>query len=363
MAMQPDDRAARVVNGTRIVGIASALPVAVEPVAAYEDRFGAEAVGKISSSTGVRSRHVAGTICTSDLCAAAAEQLLDGCSVQADTIDTIIFVTQTPDYVLPATACILQHRLGVPVSAAAFDVNLGCSGYVYGLWLAASLISGGGARRVLLLVGDTINRVVSSEDRSVALLFGDAGTATLLEADEQAEPLLFVLGTDGSGEKNLIVPHGGFRHRADNASFLKIERESGNKRSESDLYMNGAEIFSFTLARVPAMVSAVMKAAKASMDDVDGFVFHQANRFMMKHLAKRMSIPEEKLVVGLEHYGNTSSASIPLALCTEMAGRLRTSSSRLLLAGFGVGYSWAGCIASLDKLTIPEITYVQGPAI
>lgn len=351
--------APRIVRGVRVAGIASAVPETVAPVEAFNDQFGAAAVAKISTSTGVGSRHVVDSHCTSDLCAEAARRLLQEASIDPTSIDALIFVTQTPDYVLPATACLLQASLGLPDHAAAFDVNMGCSGYVYGLWLAGSLIAGGGATRVLLLVGDTISRIVSPVDRSVALLFGDAGTATLLEADRDASPMPFILGTDGRGVKNLIVPAGGFRQPASEVARERTERESGNRRADTDLYMNGTEIFAFTLARVPPMVSAALQAAGATAEDVDAFVFHQANRFMLNHLVKRMALPPEKVVLGLECFGNTSSASIPLALCTELADRLKSKPSRLLLSGFGVGYSWASCVLTTSGLVVPEVTIVR----
>lgn len=349
----------RILRGVRVTGIASAVPETVAPVEAFNEQFGPAAVAKISASTGVSSRHIVSAHCTSDLCAEAARRLLQEASVDPASIDALIFVTQTPDYVLPATACVLQGSLGLPDHAAAFDVNMGCSGYVYGLWLASSLIASGGAARVLLLVGDTISRIVSPIDRSVALLFGDAGTATLLEADPGASAMPFVLGTDGKGAKNLIVPAGGFRQPATEAARTRTERESGNRRADTDLYMNGTEIFAFTLARVPPMVSATLQAAGATAQDIDAFVFHQANRFMLQHLVKRMALPQDKVVLGLERFGNTSSASIPLALCSQLSGRLKTEPSKLLLSGFGVGYSWASCILETNRLVVPEVAVMS----
>jgi 3-oxoacyl-[acyl-carrier-protein] synthase-3 len=278
-------------------------------------------------------------------------------AIPKDSIDILIFVSQTPDYLLPATACAVHGRLGLSPSCAAFDVNLGCSGYVYGLWLAASLLQAG-AKRALLLVGDTISRVVSPSDRSTALLFGDAGTATVLETSVGAPPIFFELGTDGSGAEHLTVPAGAFRRPSTTATGQRREREGGNVRSDEDLFMNGGEIFAFTMRTVPMLCKTLMQRAGWSMDDADAFVMHQANRFMLQHLAKLMRLPKEKVVMALEDFGNTSSASIPLALSVSLADRLRTSTTKLVMAGFGVGFSWAGATVEAGPMTMPELVRV-----
>jgi 3-oxoacyl-[acyl-carrier-protein] synthase-3 len=344
-------------DNVRIAGIAAAVPGQASEVA--QDAAAAPAeVAKISASTGVLRRHLSGdALCTSDLCHAAATTLLAELNWEKDAIDVLIFVSQTPDYLLPATACSLQGRLGLGRGCAAFDVNLGCSGYVYGLWLAANLINGG-ARRVLLLAGDTISRIVSPEDRSVAYLFGDAGTATAIEASPGAPPLFFELGTDGSGAEHLIVPAGGFRRPSCAETAARSVREGGNIRADEDLFMNGGEIFAFTMTAVPALCRDVLARAEWPAESVDGFVMHQANRFMLQHLARTMKIPKEKLVLALENYGNTSSASIPLALVEALGDRLREGQSRLLLAGFGVGFSWAAAALECGPMVVPPVVSV-----
>ena len=301
-------------KGVRLAAVAAAVPQQVRTLEQDARVFGAEEVRKVSDSTGVKVRHVSAELCTTDLCFAAAEKILAELPTENKSIDALIFVSQTADHVLPASACTLQDRLGLSTDCAAFDINLGCSGYVYGLWVAAGLIAGGAVQRVLLLAGDTISHLCSPEDRSVALLFGDAGTATLLERDDTAETMHFVLGSDGSGREYLKVEAGGFRTPWTPESVVRHECEGGNQRSAADLYMNGAEVFSFTLKAVPALVRQVLALAGKSMEDLDAFVPHQANRFMLDHLTRRMKIPAEKLVLGLEDFGNTSSASIPLAL-------------------------------------------------
>lgn len=348
------DDAVRSISGVKVRGIACALPKAVSEVADLASRFGEEAVAKIMASTGIERRHIVDQQCTSDLCVEAAQRLLSDLDIDKASIDTLIFISQTPDYVLPATACTLQRRLGLPVTTAALDVNMGCSGYVYGLWMASAMIAGGGGKRVLLLVGDTISKLVAAEDRAVAALFGDAGSATLLEHDPSVSGTPFVLGTDGRGEKNLVVPGGAFRDR----SGADASTSEAGVRGPFDLYMNGAEIFAFTLGRVPALLRTLEHFATAQQLVIDKYVFHQANKFMLEHLAKKAKVPPEKVVLNLQDVGNTSSASIPLALSLDCKGEAATLQGHHLLAGFGVGYSWAGCVVDLHDTRISPLTLV-----
>jgi len=346
------------VSDVKICGIASAVPELTRSFADEAKVFGEENVAKIAGSTGIQKRHVSSSLCASDLCFAAAERLLEEAACNRDSIDALVFVSQTPDYILPATSCSLHNRLNLSKGCAAFDLNLGCSGYVYGLWVVSNLIAGGSVKKALLLAGDTITRLASPLDRSVALLFGDAGTATLLEKAENESPITFVLGTNGSGRDNLIVPAGGFRRPLTNLNMERTEREGGNIRSDADLFMNGAEIFSFTLDVVPSLVKRLLAESGWNVDDVDAFVMHQANRFMLQHLSKRMKLPKDKVVLAMENYGNTSLASIPLAMTTCLADRLKAERLRLLLAGFGVGYSWGGALLSCGEMYMPELVLV-----
>ncbi len=347
------------IAGVRITGIASAVPECIRTVDEDAIAFPDSDVSKISDSTGVRKRHiVTGNLCTSDLCFAATERLFIESGVERNSIDVLLFVSQTPDYVLPATSCSLHSRLALDKHCASFDVNLGCSGYIYGLWLASNLIACGSAKRALLLAGDTISRIAAPKDRSVALLFGDAGTATILERDDDSLPMSFVLGTDGSGQKNLIVPAGGFRIPRSEETAIQTEHEGGNIRSEEHLYMNGPEIFTFTLKEVPGMVKSLV----TDYDAIDAVVMHQANKFMLDYIAKRLKIPKEKLIVTLENYGNTSSASIPLALTDALSQKLKNTSLNLLLAGFGVGYSWGAVTVTCGPMVMPELVLVPETA-
>lgn len=347
------------IGGVRIAGVASAVADTIKTPADDYSTFGEIEALKVAESTGVFKRHQAPPeMCSSDLCQAAAERLLSDAGWDKSTVDALIFVTQSPDYIMPATACALQDRLGLPKSCAAFDVSLGCSGYVYGLWLASSLISGGGLKRVLLLAGET-TRMVSPEDRSVSLIFGDAGTATLLEKSDTPEVMTFVLGTDGKGEKNLIIPAGGCRKLRDATTSVRHEAENGNKRSEEDLFMNGPEIFAFTIAEVPKLVRSVIQESGETLDSIDAVVLHQANKFMLDYLVKRMKVPTEKVPMSLAEYGNTSSASIPLTMNHCLAERLRKEKMSLVLSGFGVGYSWGAVHCTVGNIVMPDVVIVD----
>jgi 3-oxoacyl-[acyl-carrier-protein] synthase-3 len=254
--------------------------------------------------------------------------------------------TQSPDYFLPTTACLVQDRLGIPTTAGALDFNLGCSGYIYGLGLAEGLMATEQAAKVLLLTSETYSKFLHPRDKSVRTIFGDAAAATLLTAVETAEPVIgpFIYGTDGSGGPNLIVPAGATRKSRSAETAREVEDESGNVRSADNLFMDGAEIFNFTLAAVPKAVEALLNRAKLSVNEIDWFVFHQANRYMLEHLRKRMQLPAEKFAVSMSHCGNTVSSTIPIVLKDlETQGQLHAGMT-VMLVGFGVGYSWGGTV-------------------
>lgn len=350
------------IDNVRIAGIASAVPANVMSAAETAARvgIGAEDAQKIALSTGVHRRHVAhqGT-CTSDLAVAAAEKLLSDLGWEKNTIDGLVFLTQGHDYLLPNTACILQEKLGLPKSCASFDMTLGCSGYIYGMWISALLVSGGSAKRVLFLAGDIATGGLAPNDRAVVFLFGDAASATGLTHDPGAPTLTFTLGTDGSGKEFIMQPAGGSRHRPTPENVERTRDQEGVLRSPLDLQMNGPEVFAFTLKEVPSMVRTILAETGWTSDDMEGFVPHQANLFILQHLAKRMKIPPHKLVLALEEFGNTSSASIPLAMSHQLAPVLREQSMNLVLAGFGVGWSWGALAAPIGPLVMSDIVYVD----
>jgi 3-oxoacyl-[acyl-carrier-protein] synthase-3 len=325
-----------------ITAIRFHLPEQVLSNAGLAAEFPGWTMEKIQSKTGIEERHIAGEDeFASDLAVTAAEKLFSS-GVDKGSVDALLYCTQSPDYFLPATACLLQHRLGLRTDIAALDFNLGCSGYIYGLGLARGLIESGQAKRVLLLTADTYSKFIHPGDRSVRTLFGDAAAATLVEASHSGGlngP--FVYGTDGSGAENLIVPGGGLR-RPRTGPAETLTDESGNRRTVNHLYMNGPEIFNFTLRIVPATVEALFAKSGLTVADVDLFVFHQANQYMLEHLRKRLGVPPEKFVVSMQKCGNTVSSTIPIALRMALdSGQLKPG-MKVMLLGFGVGYSWGG---------------------
>lgn len=329
-----------------ISGIAYHLPEAVldnDALAALSPKF---QPGKIRDKTGVERRHVAAPEeCASDLAVAAARRLFDETGRSPQEIDYLLFCTQAPDHFLPTTACLLQQRLGLPMSAGALDINLGCSGFVYGLGLAGGLIASGQARRVLLLTADTYSKFMAAEDLGVRSIFGDGAAATLIEAapgSETSGPLLgpFVYGTDGRGAEHLIVASGALRQPA-GGSFRD---HWGAERRAGPLHMNGPEVFNFTLAAVPQAVHQLLDRAGRALADIDLFVFHQANATMLEALRRKLEIDAARFYVSLEEAGNTVSSTIPIALAqARREGRLKPG-MRVMLVGFGVGYSWAATL-------------------
>jgi 3-oxoacyl-[acyl-carrier-protein] synthase-3 len=336
---------------TKIADIADYIPEGKLSNADLARLYPAWPAEKIFEKTGIQSRGIAGPSETaSDLAYAAALKLFAQGVIQPTEVDFVILCTQAPDHILPTTACILQDRLGIPTSAGALDINLGCSGYVYGLSLAKGLIETGAARCILLLTADTYSKYIHPMDKSVRTLFGDGATATALVADETQRDSIgpFVFGTDGSGAKHLIVPAGGFRRPADAASAEEVLDASDNVRSANHLHMNGAEVMTFTLREVPRSVDALLTKAGLTMQDIDHFVLHQANRFMLESLRKKLKIPADRMPIHLEEVGNTVSSTIPLTLHAMLKQGQLKSSKRLMLIGFGVGLSWSACILTIQ---------------
>ena len=305
-------------------------------------------VQKIDEKTGIQVRHIAREDeCSSDLGVAAARKLFESGACAPQDIDYVLFCTQSPDYFLPTTACLIQDRLGIPVSAGALDFNLGCSGFVYGLGLAKGLVESEQATRLLLITAETYSKFIHPRDRSVRTIFGDAAAATLVTAVDSEDALIgpFVFGTDGRGANNLIVPTGGLRRSRSAETGREVTDDSGNVRSQDHLFMDGAEIFNFTLKAVPQSVCQLLERSHKTLDEIDLFVFHQANRYMLDYLRRKIKVPQEKFYVAMGHCGNTVSSTIPIALKhAQLEGRLKPGDLTMLV-GFGVGYSWAAGLA------------------
>lgn len=299
-------------------------------------------VEKVASKIGVSVRHVAAADETAtDMAVSAAQKLFDeNPNLAKDEVDFVLFCTQSPDYFLPTSACLIQDRIGLRTNIGALDFNLGCSGYVYGLGIAKGLIVSGIAKNVLLLTAETYTKYLHPKDKGNRTIFADGSSATLIAAAGFAEIGEFSLGSDGRGANNLIVKTGASRCPV-SAGDLQFD-ENNNPQSSDHLYMDGSEIFNFTLEAVPLLVSDTLMHNHITQPDVDLFVFHQANRYIMNFMRKKIKIEEEKFYYCLEHVGNTVSSTIPIALCeAKREGRLWGT---ILLAGFGVGYSWGGTI-------------------
>ncbi|MEH2069197.1 MAG: ketoacyl-ACP synthase III [Nostoc sp.] len=333
---------------SRIVDIASYLPKEIlhnDDLAKIYPSWSSE---KIYQKTGILERHIAADDETAaDLAFKAARKFFKKNNVAPEDIDFVFLCTQTPDYFLPSTACLLQARLGIPNTAGAFDINLGCSGFVYGLSVAKGLIETGSARRVLFLTADTYSKFIHPMDKSVRTLFGDGATATLIEASDEADEEFigpFVFGTDGNGANNIIVKTGGFRSTRSEHTAKEEADDSGNVRSQDNLYMNGSEVIKFTLSYVPKAINDLLTKCGRNLDDFDYIILHQANYFMLDALRKKLNLSEEKFPVFLDMCGNTVSSSIPLTLESMLNESRLKRGDRLLLLGFGVGYSWAATV-------------------
>jgi 3-oxoacyl-[acyl-carrier-protein] synthase-3 len=318
-------------------------------------------VNRIKRSIGLNKRHIVDKdTTTADLCEVAARNLLDGTRTKISDIDTIIVVTQTPDYFQPATAAYLHGRLGLSDNCAAFDVNQGCTGYIYGLWLAFMMIETKSCENVLLLAGDTISKVVSLNDPNVTPLFGDAGSATLIQKSDNIDYSFFILHVDGSKFDAIIQPKGAFRNPSLKQINDKRIFETSRIRSLQHLYMDGAEIFNFSIKTEPVAINEILEFSQTNIDAIDYIIFHQANKYIISNIARRLKLPLEKAPSDTTgKYGNQSSASIPCTICDAIRNKVITKKVNLILSGFGVGLSWGSCQLKLDKIYCPEILYYE----
>ncbi len=317
-----------------------------EKVLSNEDliqEFPEWSVDKVASKVGVNSRHLAAEDETAgDMAEKAARKLFEEYNVDPKDIDFVMLCTQSPDHFLPSTACILQNRLGIPTSAGAFDYNLGCSGCVYGIAMANSFVTSGLAKNVLLLTAETYQKYLHPSDKSNRSIFGDGAAACLISNEGIAEIGNCVLGTDGSGAEHLIVKTGASRQKT--ATGNVVVDEDGHERYDDYLYMNGSAIFNFTLDAVPAMMEKILEKNGCQKDDIDYYVFHQANKFMLNTIRKVCVLPKDKFYVNLEETGNTVSSTVMIGLRQCLDSGKITPGMRVMISGFGVGLSWGGTV-------------------
>lgn len=304
---------------------------------------------KIEEKVGIRQRHISAKNETAlDLAEKACEKLIKNNGYDRKKIDFIVLCTQSPDYFLPTSACMLQSRLNLRTNIGAFDFNLGCSGYIYGLAIVKGLIQSSIAKNILLVTSETYSKYIYPNDIALRSIFGDAATATIVSSSEIEGIKNFVLGTDGRDEyaSNLIVKNGGMRNPYNENAVVKAD-ESGNQNTDNNLYMNGPEIFNFTINTVPPLVNSTLEKNDLKIEDINYFIFHQANKYMLNYLRKKLKISEEKFYIDLSDTGNTVSSSIPITLNNCISKKIVQKGQKVLLCGFGVGYSWGATVIEI----------------
>ncbi|MBF0287244.1 MAG: ketoacyl-ACP synthase III [SAR324 cluster bacterium] len=337
-------------SGVAIRSIATAVPKQDFDLTELYGVYGTDDVDRIMALNGITHIRTAPEgMCSSDFCEAAARLIM--AEESTANIDGIVFVSQTPDYILPATSAVLQHRLGLSKDTVIFDLNSGCPGYIYGLYQASLLVASGACTSVLVCVGDVITRYVNQLDRSSQMVFGDGGSATLVERG--SGEIAFGFRTDGSGGKHLIIPAGGCRHPITEDTGMVSVQSDGNMRSDEDIFMDGLEVMNYAVREVPPIIEKLLEQMGWQQSEVGTFGFHQANRFMLDNLRKIMRLPKDKVPVTMEKLGNTGSASIPLMLAEERE-RLSTENrlEKSILCGFGVGMSCSAAALDLSQTKI-----------
>lgn len=346
-------------EGVGITAMAAAVPHTIINNYEYTQYFPAEQVKEVVDKIGVYERRFADAdTCSSDLCYAAAEKLLTDNAVDRNEIDLLVFISQTPDYRMPATSILLQHRLGLPQTCTAFDINLGCAAFCYGLSVIYGMMQSGGIRKALLLDGETRSKVYSPKDRRSAFIFGDAGVAALIERDPKFGISYFSLNSDGSRGDLIMIPGGGYRHPSSIETLKeKVVDEYGNIRSDEQGYMRGGDVFNFVIREIPRNIKQTLEFADIGTDDIHYFVFHQANNFINSYIAKKMKLNPAKIPSTIAKYGNTSSVSVPLTIVSELRNSL-FGERALLLSAFGVGMCWATGIVPFVDCKISEIVEV-----
>lgn len=346
-------------KGVGVTAIAAAVPQRIVVNREYTEVWSAEDAAAIVEKTGIETRRFADEeTCSSDLCFAAAQKLLIDNDIDRSEIDLLVFISQTPDYRMPATSITLQHRLGLPNSCIAFDITLGCSAFLYGMSVVFSMVQAGGIRKALILDGETRSKVYSPKDRRSAFLFGDGGIAALVEKDEKFGESYFSMNSDGSRADLIMIKGGGYRHPSSVETLQeKVVDEYGNIRSDEQGYMRGGDVFNFVIREIPKNIKRTLEYAEKKTVDIDYFIFHQANNFINSYIAKKMKLDTEKIPSTIAKFGNTSSVSVPLTIVSELKDNLEGEKT-LLLSAFGVGMTWATGIVPFVDTKISELVEV-----
>ena len=347
-------------SGVGITAMSAAVPHRIVKGREYTKYWSAEEANEIVDKTGIEERRFSDEeTCSSDLCFAAAEKLIVDNNINRNEIDLLVFISQTPDYRMPATSVTLQHRLNLPNNTIAFDINLGCSAFMYGLSVVYGMMQSNGINKALLLDGETRSKVYSARDRRSAFLFGDGGVAALIEKDAKFGTSTFSLNSDGSRADLIMIPAGGYRHMSSAETVVeKVIDEFGNMRSDEQGYMRGGDVFNFVIREVPRDIKNTLAFVGKTVDDFDYVVFHQANNFINSYIAKKMKLNAERIPSTIAKFGNTSSVSVPLTIVSELKEKLYGKKD-LLLSAFGVGMTWATGLVPFVDCKISEIVEVE----
>ena len=348
-------------DGIGITSMAAAVPKTVIDNYHYGlDIWPEDEVRNVVDKVGVKERRFADSnTCSSDLCYAAAEKLIADNHIDRSEIDLLVFLSQTPDYRMPATSFLLQDRLGLPKTTMAFDISLGCAGFISAMVIVYSMLKAGGFKKALLLDGETRSKVYSRKDRREAYIFGDAGVAALIENDARFGTSHFSLNSDGSRGKLIMIPGGGYRNMSSIETLKeKVVDEYGNIRTDENGYMQGGNVFNFVIVEIPKDIKRLLAAANENVENLDSYVFHQANAYINNYIAKKLQLDPAKIPWTIEKYGNTSSVSVPLTIVSELKNQLQ-GSKKLLLNAFGVGMSWATAIVPFVDCRISDIVEVE----
>lgn len=344
-------------NGVGIKGISVTVPKNVLKTSELTEHFSKSHLSSFIESTGIEEKRIVSEeVCASDLCFNAAINLINTLSIPLDHIDVLIFVSQTPDYRAPSTSVLLQHKLKLSKSTLAFDVNMACTGYLNGLFIAYSIIIGSGANNVLLLVGDTLSKVSSPKDKATALLLGDAGSATLISKGNEYQDSYFSFNTDGSNFKAINIPMGGFKNMSSVESLKDMEYDDGSVRNGEQLFMDGMEVFGFAISELPKDMKSLLEYAEINLSDINKFVLHQANRFMIDTIAKKVKMDKSKILYSIDKFGNTSATSIPLTMVHKK--EQLNNGELLLMNAIGSGFAWGTMLMYFNNCILLELNEI-----